>query len=825
MVTRPKARTGRSAGQIRAGFLRVLIALGVLGVLYAARQVSYLLFHVLVEVFFAVVAGAIFIIAWHSRRFFREAYFVLVAGGAGFVAALGSVHLLAYEGMNALPGGGANAATQLWIASRYALALTLLIAPAMLGRSLRLASVACAYATAAALVLLSVFVWRIFPDCFIERGGLTPFKVISEYLIFAMLLGAGAFLYARRNRLAYPVWALMLGMILTSAIGEFLFTLYRTPFDTANLLGHYAILVSFYLLYRALIVTALEHPFSLLFRDLKAAEESLRGQRDRLEACVAERTAELTRSNQLLREEIEQRTRRQKREEFTLRLLESFSACKTRPQYLARVLELMRNWVGCRCGGIRVLDSRGEAVYEARVGLSDDFFRQEGCLRPADACICTRLLSEQLSEAERACATPWGSFRCDDVRAFWEGLTTQQRERCRDACFREGFGSLAMIPIRYQGRMLGMVHLADARAGAISAEQVEFLESLAVLIGEAMYRFGVEEELRTSRERLFAVLQALPALVIIRSRTGAIPFANKQFVERFGRPLDRPCYSLIAGRETPCEDCFVRDVFQTDSPRQTDRVRCDGRSYHCWAYPFHDGDGERVLEVAVDMTDRKQLEKEVLIASETEKRRIGQDLHESLCQTLSGLSCVSRVLQQRLALRGLNDEAAQAAQLEQEIAKSVQMARSLAQGLILVGDGPESLMYWIRNLAASLEQLFSIRCRFICPEPVAIADSLTATHLYHICQEAAHNAIRHGRAKNISLRLENTEDAVILSVEDDGAGLPRQAPPAEGMGLKVMKHRCDAIGASFAIGPAVSGGAVVTCRLPRAYDPAKEGTP
>ena len=81
MVTRPKARTGRSAGQIRAGFLRVLIALGVLGVLYAARQVSYLLFHVLVEVFFAVVAGAIFIIAWHSRRFFREAYFVLVLAG------------------------------------------------------------------------------------------------------------------------------------------------------------------------------------------------------------------------------------------------------------------------------------------------------------------------------------------------------------------------------------------------------------------------------------------------------------------------------------------------------------------------------------------------------------------------------------------------------------------------------------------------------------------------------------------------------------------------------------------------------------------------
>ena len=171
------------------------------------------------------------------------------------------------------------------------------------------------------------------------------------------------------------------------------------------------------------------------------------------------------------------------------------------------------------------------------------------------------------------------------------------------------------------------------------------------------------------------------------------------------------------------------------------------------------------------------------------------------------------------------DEAAQAAQLEQEIAKSVQMARSLAQGLILVGDGPESLMYWLGNLAASLEQLFSVRCRFICPEPVAIADSLTATHLYHICQEAAHNAIRHGGAKNISLRLENAEDAVILSVEDDGAGLPREAPLAEGMGLKVMKYRCDAIGASFSIGPATAGGAVVTCRLPHAYDPAEEGTP
>ena len=109
--------------------------------------------------------------------------------------------------------------------------------------------------------------------------------------------------------------------------------------------------------------------------------------------------------------------------------------------------------------------------------------------------------------------------------------------------------------------------------------------------------------------------------------------------------------------------------------------------------------------------------------------------------------------------------------------------------------------------------------RSISAYPVRMVDGLAATHLYRICQEAANNAIRHGGARNLDIRLENMSGEVILTVEDDGSGLPSHRTAQEGMGLNVMKYRSDTIGAAFQIGARPGGGAVATCRLPHSAAP------
>ena len=123
-------------------------------------------------------------------------------------------------------------------------------------------------------------------------------------------------------------------------------------------------------------------------------------------------------------------------------------------------------------------------------------------------------------------------------------------------------------------------------------------------------------------------------------------------------------------------------------------------------------------------------------------------------------------------------------------------------------------MQALEELAAISSDLFKISCRFECDSPVLIRDMATSGHLYRIVQECISNSVKHGKARNVIIQLEASDDGIGLHVKDDGSGLPDLLPQPAGMGLRIMAHRASIIGATFQVRRGDSGGTVVSCVLP-----------
>jgi PAS domain S-box-containing protein len=278
----------------------VAVILAVVPVLYLSSLYSYLLFHVLVELVTIAIAFACFILVWNTRAYLTNNYLRLIGIGYAFIALVDLIHTLAFKGMNIFIGYGANLPTQLWIGARYLQAFTLLASPLVVKRKPDIRAVVGVYTAAVAAVVALVFSGY-FPNCYIEGRGLTPFKIVSEYVISALLLAALYLFIRERKQFSEKVVPLVVSSIVCTVLSELSFTAYVSVYGFANLAGHFAKLAAFYLIYRAILVTGLREPFDLIFRDLKQAEEKLRKSQDALEDKVKERTAELQASEERYR--------------------------------------------------------------------------------------------------------------------------------------------------------------------------------------------------------------------------------------------------------------------------------------------------------------------------------------------------------------------------------------------------------------------------------------------------------------------------------------------------------------------------------------------
>ncbi len=278
MMEMDSFRLNRAAGVLLGG-------LALFG-LYLTSSYSYLLFHSLAEIFSIVVAFGIFVIFWNARRFVDNSYFLFVGIAYLSVGILDLFHTLAYTGMGVFPGSDTNLATQLWIAARYVQSISLLLAPLFIRRKLRADLALAAYTMGVGLLLGAIFYWDIFPVCFVEGVGLTPFKVVSEYVISLILLASLALLYRQRREFETSVLRLLTVSIILAVASGLAFTQYAHAYAVANMMGHLLKIVSFYLVYKAVVETALVKPYDLLFRDLKREGEALQESEHRYRELV-----------------------------------------------------------------------------------------------------------------------------------------------------------------------------------------------------------------------------------------------------------------------------------------------------------------------------------------------------------------------------------------------------------------------------------------------------------------------------------------------------------------------------------------------------------
>ena len=211
-----------------------------------------------------------------------------------------------------------------------------------------------------------------------------------------------------------------------------------------------------------------------------------------------------------------------------------------------------------------------------------------------------------------------------------------------------------------------------------------------------------------------------------------------------------------------------------------------------------------------DITERKRLEQEILEISNREQHRIGQDLHDGLCQQLAGIELMCQVLEQKLAAKS-KPEAERAGEIARHVREAITHTRSLARGLSPVEFEANGFMSALQELAANVQKLFQVQCRFECPKPVLIQNNAAATNLYRIAQEAINNAIKHGKAGCIVIALQYSDGGVVLSVTDDGSGFPAQLKATAGMGLRIMKYRAGMVGATLEFRSANGRDTVMSC--------------
>jgi signal transduction histidine kinase len=184
-----------------------------------------------------------------------------------------------------------------------------------------------------------------------------------------------------------------------------------------------------------------------------------------------------------------------------------------------------------------------------------------------------------------------------------------------------------------------------------------------------------------------------------------------------------------------------------------------------------------------------------------------------LGQHLTGIAFMTKVQERKLAERQI-PEAADAAKIVQLVNDAITKTRELARGLLPVVSDAQGLMSALRLYAAEIQDLFGIECRFQCNEEVLIHDAPMATHLYHIAQEAVNNAIKHGHAKNLLIRLFAGEHQGTLMVKDDGIGIERPPTPHAGVGLHIMNYRAGMIGGNLEVRREQPNGTTVICRFP-----------
>lgn len=264
----------------------IFLTIGILG--FDLLVNNYLFFHVIVELFSIVIMFVLFAITWNARTFLDNWYLVFVGLAAGFIAVLDLLHTLTYKGMNIIHSP-IFMANQFWISTRLFESIVILSGLIFLALKVRISIVnlLILYGSITVSIILSITYFKIFPTCYVEGIGQTPFKIGSEYVVISILTLSLILLIRKRQSFENDTFILICTSIVLTIISEFCFTLYLSNYDYINKVGHIFKVLSFFMIYKANIQNGFKKPFETFFREIKENEEKIRNANHELKKQIA----------------------------------------------------------------------------------------------------------------------------------------------------------------------------------------------------------------------------------------------------------------------------------------------------------------------------------------------------------------------------------------------------------------------------------------------------------------------------------------------------------------------------------------------------------
>ena len=554
-------------------------------------------------------------------------------------------------------------------------------------------------------------------------------------------------------------------------------------------------------------------------------------------------------------QDITDRKERESRQHLAELVLEKLNQKGSLPDLISDVIRLIKDSTNFEAVGVRLREGEDFPYFKVN-GFSNDFVEAENYLcarneqgeqiydeegQPVLTCMCGSVIIG-LADPALPFFTEGGTFWTNSTTelqssASLDTLQFPLRNRFNEA----GYESVALVPLRSGDEIVGLLQLNDSRPGRFTLEMVRFFEGIGASIGIGLARIKAEENIHNLAK--FPSENPNPVLRI--AKEGTVLYANAagtellktwgckvgekapehwhQYIVRIlksgsseeleAKSGDR-IFSLIM---SPIADAGYVNVYGIDITERK-LAEEDLRKYRQHLEELVETrTGELTQankQLLQEIEIRKRLEKEILNISERERRKIGQELHDSLGQQLTGVAFMTKVLEQKLAKKSL-DEAVDVTKIATLVNQATEQARGLARGLDPVDLDTGTLMSALQELATSTETLFGIHCTFKCDKRVRIDNPEVAVHLYRITQEAITNAIKHGKAKNIRIDLACDRDKSVLTVRNDGIDFPKEFEArGTGMGLQIMDHRVDIIDGSLDIRKGPKGGTIMTCTFP-----------